>query len=311
MIGAHYDHLGYGESGSLERKEEAGQIHHGADDNASGTAGIMELARLLSCGPPLQRSIIFVAFSGEEEGLLGSQHWVSEPPVPLNKVVAMINMDMVGRVKNNSLLVGGTGTAKPFEEILNRLDEQSPLDFKSTWRNGIAPSDNTSFVTREIPVLFFFSGTHADYHRPTDTADKINYTGEAEVINVAAKVIEEISGRDDLQFTKVATTNPTTMSGDPTLRAGGASLGVIPDYSGEEVKGVKITGTTPGSAAAKAGLVANDILIQFDTKKIETLYDLTDALNAATPGKTIKLQVIRDGKTITMEATPTVRARIQ
>jgi hypothetical protein len=313
VVGAHYDHLGKGGQGSLAAY--AGQIHHGADDNASGTAALMELARLLSNGPPLQRSVIFIAFSGEEQGLLGSQHWVAEPPVPLKNVVAMINMDMVGRVKNNALLVGGTGTAAPFEDILTRIDEQSPLEFKATWRNGVAPSDNTSFVTREIPVLFFFSGTHADYHRPTDTADKINYESEAEVVNVAAKTITEIAGRDDLQFVKVATTNPTshptTMSGDPTLRAGGASLGVIPDYSDDSIKGVKITGATPNSAAAKAGLQANDILIQFDTKKIETLYDLTDALNAATPGKTIKLQVIRDGKTITVEATPTVRTRIQ
>jgi hypothetical protein len=308
VVGAHYDHLGRGGQGSLATY--AGQIHHGADDNASGTAALMELARLFANGPRLQRSLIFVAFSGEEEGLLGSQHWVSQPPVPLKQVVAMINMDMVGRVKNNSLLIGGSGTAAPFEDMLNRLDAQSPLEFKATWRNGVAPSDNTSFVTREIPVLFFFSGTHADYHRPTDTADKINYQGEAEVINVAAKAISEIAARDDLQFTKSPTTNPTTTASDPTLRSGGASLGVIPDYSGEDVKGVKITGTTPNSAAAKAGLVANDILIQFDNKKIDTLYDLTDALNAATPGKAIKLQVIRDGKTITLEATPTVRARI-
>jgi hypothetical protein len=310
VVGAHYDHLGRGGQGSLAAY--AGQIHHGADDNASGTAAIMELARLLSSGPPLPRSIIFIAFSGEEEGLLGSQHWVSEPPVPLKQVVAMINLDMVGRVKDKSLLVGGVGTAAPFENILKRLDEQSPLDFKSTWRNGVAPSDNTSFVSHEIPVLFFFSGLHADYHRPTDTADKINYEGEAEVINIAAKAITEIAARDDLQFTAVApTTGPTTRLTDPTLRSGGASLGVIPDYSGEEVKGVKITGTTPNSAAAKAGLKGNDILIQFDTKKIETLYDLTDALNAATPGKTINLQILRDGKPMTLEATPTARAAPQ
>jgi hypothetical protein len=308
VIGAHYDHLGRGGQGSLA--QYSGQIHHGADDNASGTAALMELARLLSAGPPLQRSILFIAFSGEEEGLLGSQHWVAEPPIPLKQVVAMLNMDMVGRVKNNALLVGGTGTAAPFDDILQHIDEQSPLEFKSTWRNGIAPSDNTSFVAREIPVLFFFSGTHADYHRPTDTADKINYTSEAEVINVAAKVITELSSRDDLQFTKVPTTGPTTSITDPTLRSGGASLGVIPDYSGDEVKGVKITGTTPNSAAAKAGLQPNDILIQFDTKRIETLYDLTDALNAATPGKTIKLQILRNGQTLTVEATPTVRNRI-
>jgi Peptidase family M28/PDZ domain/PA domain len=309
VVGAHYDHLGRGGQGSLA--SYAGQIHHGADDNASGTAAIMELARLLSSGPPLPRSVVFVAFSGEEEGLLGSQHWVSEPPVPLKQVVTMINLDMVGRVKDKSLLVGGVGTAAPFEEMLKRLDEQSPLDFKSTWRNGIAPSDNTSFVAHEIPVLFFFSGLHADYHRPTDTADKINYEGEAEVINIAAKAITEIASRDDLAFIAVPTTGPTTRLTDPTLRSGGASLGVIPDYSGEEVKGVKITGTTPNSAAAKAGLKANDILTQFDTKKIETLYDLTDALNAATPGRTIKLQILRDGKPMTLEATPTARAAPQ
>ena len=174
---------------------------------------------------------------------------------------------------------------------------------------NLAPSDNTSFVTRDIPVLFFFSGMHADYHRPSDTADKINYPAEAEVVNVAAKIVKELSSRDDLQFIKSPTTGPSTRLSDPTLREGGASLGVIPDYSGEEIKGVKITGTSPGSAADKAGLLANDILIQFDTKKIESLYDLTDALNAATPGKKIKVQVLRDGKVVTVEATPTVRSR--
>jgi hypothetical protein len=277
VVGAHYDHLGRGGPGGFRGNQ--GQIHHGADDNASGTAAMLELARLLSQTAPLERSIIFIAFSGEEHGLLGSQHWVNKPPVPLKQIVAMVNMDMVGRVRNDTLLVGGTGTAAAFDDILKRADDASPLQFKATWRDGVAPSDNTSFVTKQIPVLFFFSGTHPDYHRPTDTADKINYSAHAEVINVAARVIKEIA----------------------------ASLGVVPEYGGEEGKGVKITGTSPGSAAAAAGLQANDVLIQFDQKKIETLYDLMDALNTATPGKPIKLKVLRDGKELTVDATPTER----
>jgi membrane-associated protease RseP (regulator of RpoE activity) len=225
----------------------------------------------------------------------------------------MVNMDMVGRVRNDTLLIGGVGTAAPFEDILKRADDASSLSLKPTWRDGVAPSDNTSFVTKGIPVLFFFSGTHADYHRPTDTADKINYKDHAEVINVAAKVIKEIAAQPTLTFVKYAATQPTTrsttgpISGDPMLRPGGASLGVVPEYGGEEGKGVKITGTSPGSAAAAAGLVANDVLIGMGDKKIETLYDLMDALNTATPGKPVKLKVIRNGKEITVEATPTER----
>jgi Zn-dependent M28 family amino/carboxypeptidase len=301
VIGAHYDHLGRGGIASLA--PGSNQIHYGADDNASGTAAVLELAKLFSHAGPQPRSLMFVTFSGEEEGLLGSQYWVEHPPVDLKRVVAMLNLDMVGRVRNDAVIVGGVRTTASFPAILQRADEISPLQVKATWDNGVAPSDNTSFVLRRIPVLFFFTGNHSDYHRPTDTADKINYQGEAQLVDLVAQVVRGIVAQKDLSFAEMPTTAPTTRATDSSLRSGGASLGVVPDYGDDAVKGVKITGTSPSSPAAKAGLLPGDILVEIDGRKVESIYDLTEILNTSPPGKTVPIKVLRDGKTATVQAT--------
>ena len=320
VVGAHYDHLG--KRGQFPGTTD--KIHYGADDNASGTAGLLELARMFSRSSPPPRSLIFIAFSGEEMGLLGSKHYAEHPLVPLEKTVAMLNLDMIGRVSNNTIMIGGAGTSAAFDMMLQRADAKSPLTLSTRWRDGRAPSDITSFVNKGIPGIMFFSGLHADYHRPTDTPDKVNYKAQTQVVDLAADIIDEIARMDPILLTFTPpppSTRPTTRSttgpstrlatrpstGDPNLRAGGASLGVMPDYGLEGIEGVRISGATPGSAAAKAGLKAGDTLTHFDGKALKNLYDYMDALNAATPGKTIKIQILRDGKPMTLEATPTAR----
>ena len=311
VIGAHYDHLGRGGPGS--RSPLSHEIHHGADDNASGTAALLELARILSTGTPLPRSVLFLSFSGEEIGLLGSLYWVDHPTVLIANIKAMINLDMVGRLKDNVLQVGGTGTAPAFEHLIDSLPAGKSFTLKTTWKDGRAPSDITSFVARRIPGLFLWTGFHEDYHRPTDTADKINYDGEARIVNLTAEAAVEVAylPQKDLVYTAPP---PATQPATPaTTRPGaGVSLGVIPDYSSENgANGVKLTGTTPGSAADKAGLHPGDILIRFGDRKIENLYDLTAALDAGTPGVPVKLQVIRNGQPLELEAIPTPRRQPQ
>ncbi|HKN81802.1 MAG TPA: M20/M25/M40 family metallo-hydrolase, partial [Pyrinomonadaceae bacterium] len=184
IIGAHYDHLGRGGEGSLAPR--SGEIHHGADDNASGTAGVIELARLFSAQRPgLKRTLVFIAFSGEEEGLLGSNYYVNHPLVPLAKTVAMINMDMIGRMKDHKLVIGGVGTAKEWRDILAK-DKAFELILNE---DGYGPSDHSSFYGKQVPVLFFWTGTHSDYHKPSDTSDKINYTDEARILGMVARVV--------------------------------------------------------------------------------------------------------------------------
>lgn len=190
IVGAHYDHLGYGRAGSLSPGNRS--IHPGADDNASGTAAVMEMARLLANQPPPARTILFVCFTGEECGLIGSGYLVNHSPVPLRQVVAMVNLDMVGRLRNMTLLVGGDGTARPFDRILADLDEQSPLKLDEFGKGGFGPSDHLSFALKKVPVLFLFTGLHLDYHRPTDTADKINYDGLAQVVRFGVKLVDRL-----------------------------------------------------------------------------------------------------------------------
>src|ERR1051325_8929462 len=184
----------------------------------------------------------------------------------IKQIKAMINLDMVGRLKDNLLQVGGTGTAAQFDQIIRKADEGSPIHVKSVWNNGIAPSDNTTFVLKEIPVLMLFTGLHEDYHRPTDVASKINVEGEQRIIDIDLRIVVEISRQKELKFVKVAGGGPSTRAMDPSLRSGGASLGVVPDYPGLDSGGVRITGTSPGTAAEKAGLQAGDILVGFDGK---------------------------------------------
>ena len=192
VIGAHYDHLGRGDSNSLA-PSQIGQIHPGADDNASGTAGVLELARLFApLKGQLDRGILFMSFSGEELGLLGSAHWVQNPTLPLDQCVAMINMDMIGRIRDNKVFVGGVGTGSTFQTILDQVQKKTPLKLEYS-AGGYAASDHTSFVGKKIPVLFFFSGLHADYHKPSDTADKINAPSAAQLLDVVGDVALQLA----------------------------------------------------------------------------------------------------------------------
>jgi hypothetical protein len=296
IIGAHYDHLGRGDSNSLA-PSQIGQIHPGADDNASGTAGVLELARLFApLKGQLDRGILFMSFSGEELGLLGSAYWVKNPTMPLNKCVAMINMDMIGRIRDNKVFIGGVGTGSTFKSILEVA--QKKTDFKVEYSpGGYSASDHTSFVAKKIPVLFFFSGLHADYHKPSDTWDKINAPSAAQMLNMVADVMLQLANAPQPPaFITVAEDKP--MGGLSGGGGYGPYFGSIPDFA--EVKdGVRFSDVRPGSPAAKAGLKAGDILVQFDGKPIHNLYDFTDALRRSKVGQVVEVKVLRDGQPIT------------
>jgi len=208
VIGAHYDHMGRGPVPSTAPATRA--FYPGADDNASGTAAMIELARLFSQARPGPRSLLFVAFSAEEVGLHGSQYWIDHPPVSIESITAMINLDMVGRVRDRTITIGGSGTAGAWPGILSRSVASSTLRPRYSWNNGIAPSDNATFARKRIPVLFFNSGSHPDLHRPTDTADKIDYNAAAQVVDLVADVIRRLSTQANVTFTESPTTMPAT-----------------------------------------------------------------------------------------------------
>ena len=299
ILGAHYDHLGRGNFDSLA-PSQIGQIHPGADDNASGTAGLLELARLLApLKGQLKRGILFASFAGEELGLLGSAAWVKEPTKPLDKAVAMLNMDMIGRIKDNKVYIGGVGTGSTFQKILEQAHDDSQLKFEYS-QGGYASSDHTSFVTKKIPVLFFFSGLHSDYHKPSDTWEKINGEAAARLLNVVASAAVAIADAPERpQFVTVVESNPH--SGVTGGGGGyGPYFGSIPDF-GQTENGVKFADVKPGSPAAKAGLRGGDVLIQFGDKPIKNLYDFTDALRRSKVGEVVHVTVLRDGKELKVD----------
>lgn len=295
IIGAHYDHLGRGNFDSLA-PSQIGQIHPGADDNASGTAGVLELARLLAPERgQLKRSILFMNFSGEELGLLGSAEWVKEPTRPLAKAVAMINMDMIGRIKDEKVYIGGVGTGSTFKPILEQAQKEEPFKIEYS-AGGYASSDHTSFVARKIPVLFFFSGLHSDYHKPSDTADKINAPSAAHLLDFVESAVIQIANADQPPaFQVVAEDKPSGGGGSGY----GPYFGSIPDF-GQTENGVKFSDVKPNSPAAKAGLKAGDVLIQFGDKPIKNLYDFTDALRRSKVGDVVEVKVLRDGQPMTV-----------
>jgi hypothetical protein len=307
IVGAHYDHLGRGNFDSLA-PSQIGQIHPGADDNASGTAGVLELARLLSPQRgQLKRGIFFMDFAGEELGLLGSAEWVKEPTRPLDKAVAMINMDMIGRIKDDKVYIGGVGTGSTFKPILLRAQqEQAEKDqaqtgsaFKIEYSaSGYSSSDHTSFVTKKIPVLFFFSGLHSDYHKPSDTWEKINAPSAAKLLDLVANVTVQLANANAEDTPKFQTVVEQKPSSGASGAGYGPYFGSIPDF-GEIPNGVKFADVKPGSPAAKAGLKAGDILIQFGDKPIKNLYDFTDALRRSKIGDVVEVKVMRDGQPIT------------
>jgi len=295
IVGAHYDHLGYGNFDSLA-PSQIGQIHPGADDNASGTAGVLELARLLAPERgKLKRGILFMDFSGEELGLLGSAEWVKNPTRPLNKAIAMINMDMIGRIKDDKVYIGGVGTGSTFKGILTQADKDSGFKIEYS-ASGYSSSDHTSFVTKKIPVLFFFSGLHSDYHKPSDTWDKINAPAAAKLLDLIANVTLQLAETSDPPAFQTVVEEKPAGGGD--ARGYGPYFGSIPDF-GDIPNGVKFADVKPNSPAAKAGLKAGDIMIQFGDKPIRNLYDFTDALRRSKIGDVVEVKVLRDGQPVT------------
>jgi hypothetical protein len=294
IIGAHYDHLGRGNFDSLA-PSQIGQIHPGADDNASGTAGVLELARLLAPERgKLKRSILFMDFAGEELGLLGSAEWVKEPTRPLAKAVAMINMDMIGRIKDDKVYIGGVGTGSTFKAVLEQAQKEAPFKIESS-PGGYSSSDHTSFVTKKIPVLFFFSGLHSDYHKPSDTWDKINGISAARLLDMVDSVALQLADTDQPPaFQVVAEEKPLGGGGGGY----GPYFGSVPDF-GQVENGVKFSDVRPNSPAAKAGFKAGDILVQFGDKPIKNLYDFTDALRRSKVGDVVEVKVLRDGQPVT------------
>jgi len=296
VIGAHYDHLGIDQllSSSLYKGKDK-QIHNGADDNASGTSGLLELAeKFSSIKNSLKRSIIFIAFSGEELGLLGSTYFTNNLLIPKENIIAMLNLDMVGRLDSvKKLTVIGAGTSSKWKELLNKNNKYNfELNLSD---DGSGGSDHQAFLNKNIPVLFFFTGIHSDYHRPSDDADKINYEGESEVIKFVFDIANEIQNYDSkIDFVKVSETiNRTSTRSRVTA-------GTIPEfgYSGE---GYKISGVTQGGPAEKAGLKSGDIIIKFGSKKISNIYDFMYAISNYKPGDKVNVTILRNEKELTFE----------
>lgn len=300
VIGAHFDHLGMGGPGSLAPDTVA--VHHGADDNASGTAALLEAAEHLAfTRDSLRRSILFLGFSGEENGLLGSAYYVGHPTVPLSSMRTMINMDMVGKLRDGKLVVEGIGTSPGFDSLLNALNRDS--SFNLTLKpDGYGPSDHASFYGKDIPVLFFFTNMHNDYHKPSDTWEKLNYEGEAQVVRYVVGIVREL-GRSEKapSFTKVASSAP---QGD--RRPMRVTMGVVPDYA-DEGGGLKINGVRPGGPAEKAGILAGDLIVKFGEKTVSNIYDYTYILQEHAPGDVVAVEVKRGDKVLTVTVTLTGR----
>jgi len=292
IIGAHYDHLGYGEFGSLY-SGDVPRIHNGADDNASGTAGLIELAQYLGKNRP-STDILFLAFSGEEMGLLGSAHFVEEPTVDLDNAIAMINMDMIGRMDNEKLIIFGTGTSAVWEDILLDANTDS-LDLDLV-EDGTGASDHTSFYYQSIPVLHYFTDTHSDYHRPSDDVEYINYEGIAKTISHIVRVIDYLDDVDKEQLAFIEAPGEQRQS----MRLEGPTLGVLPDY-GYDGKGLKITGTNPGQPAANAGLEGGDIIIELGGVELEDIYSYMGVLNTLEKGQRTTISILRDGEVLTFK----------
>ena len=301
VIGAHYDHLGLGWPDVHVGDE--GKIHHGADDNASGIAVLLELARILSQQSKPERTIVFIAFTGEEDGLRGSRHYVENARrFPANHVMGMLNLDTVGRLENKKLLVIGTGSAREWGHVFMGAGYVTGVRVESV-ATDFGSSDQQSFLDAGIPAVQFFTGPHLDYHRPTDTIDKIDSSGLVSVAKVAKEAIEYLSSRPDTLTSTLRVTDSHASGGTtPTRSERRVHLGTIPDFTYQDT-GVRITGTTPGSPAEKAGLQAEDVIIRLGDTPIDDLRFFSQALATLQPGDTILITVTREGTKHTTQAT--------
>jgi hypothetical protein len=301
VVGGHYDHLGLGGRHSLA-PDATGQIHNGADDNASGTAAVLEIARALGHANSAQpRTIVFAAFAGEELGLLGSQYYVDHPVVPLDQTIAMVNLDMVGRPAGR-VLVSGVESAPSLDPDVKAAGEGRRISIKAFHEGpGVGSSDDTSFLLRKVPSIGFFSGYHADYHRPTDDWDKIDVPGATEVTRVALTLVERLASRQERPpFVELAPQSTRTAGAEGELRA---YFGSMPDYAADVEKGVKLADVRTGSPAEKAGFKKGDVLVSFGGAEIKNLQDFTYELRRRRPGDTVKVTVLRDGQEVSAEVT--------
>jgi Zn-dependent M28 family amino/carboxypeptidase len=341
VIGAHYDHLGRGGQGSLAGRE--GEIHHGADDNASGVAGLLELARTFAAErKSVRRTMVFIAFGGEEEGLLGSSYYVRNPALPRAQTVAMINLDMIGRMKGDKLMVGGVGTSAEWKRWIAEANHKPQLNLTAAasgapappqevdkgnypvvtgangatvasvtpggrfaltlTEDGFGPSDHASFYAKQTPVLFFWTGTHEDYHKPSDTADRINYEGELRIVSFVGDIARSVDASD-------ARPTYTLAKSDAMVgRSAGfrVSLGTIPSYA-ETSDGLKLDAVREDSPAAKAGLLAGDVIVRLAGRDVRNVYDYTYALGEMRAGVEYDVEVMRGGSRLKLKLTPAAR----
>lgn len=285
VIGAHFDHLGMGGQGSLHRGDSA--IHNGADDNASGTAALLALAEILK-HEKLQNNVLFIAFSGEENGLWGSNYFVKNPTVDLQTVNYMINMDMVGRLKeDNSLAINGVGTSPSFVPVLDQINTDSLKLVTS--ESGVGPSDHTSFYLQDLPVLHFFTGQHEDYHKPSDDSDKINYDGLVKVVRYISRLVISLDVEPKLAFTKTKDS-----SDSPRFTV---SMGVVPDYLFDG-KGMRVDGVSEGKPAQLAGLQKGDVVLQLGDSTVYDMMSYMRALSAFQKGDSTKVVIDRSGQKV-------------
>lgn len=288
VVGAHYDHLGRGGAGSAAAGAD-GTIHPGADDNASGTAVVLALARTFAEAGGAPRTLVFAAFAGEELGLLGSAHYVQHPPVPLARTVLMLNLDMVGRLRAGRLHVGGVDGGRGLRSLAEEAAAGLPLDLQlhgDPW----TPSDHTSFYAAGVPVLFLFTGLHPDYHRPSDTWERINPAGLATVTAFAARVTAAAATAAPPRYVRVE------------RPARGPLFGITPDFAAADQPGVRVVGVRPTSPAERAGVQPGDVIVRFAGAEVKTLEDLMSALRARQVGERVEVVVRRDGREHTLSA---------
>lgn len=294
VLGAHFDHLGYGAAGSLYTGEPA--IHNGADDNASGVAAMLHLAAMLKAGKASGHNFLFIAFSAEELGLIGSKYFTNNPTIPLAEISYMINMDMVGRLNaERSLAINGVGTSPAFRPVLEELavaDIQTVLD-----DSGVGPSDYTAFYLKDIPVLSFFTGQHRDYHKPIDDSALINFPGLVAVSDYILAVIDALDDKGKLEFTETKNDNQGRQAA-----AFKVSLGVMPDYV-HDGSGMRVDSVIGGRPADKAGIQDGDVIIAIGDLVVEDIYDYMEGLANFKTGETATVKVLRDGEELSFEVT--------
>jgi Zn-dependent M28 family amino/carboxypeptidase len=294
VIGAHYDHLGHedGRGSSLDANPN-GKIHNGADDNASGVAGLLELARIFSQnGVKEPVNLLFIAFSAEEAGLIGSKHFTQNPGMGLEKILCMVNMDMIGRLRDSSqsLIIGGVGTSPVWIPLVQKLNPGFSLKFDTS---GMGPSDHASFYLKDIPVLHFFSGTHSDYHKPSDDIEKINFPGEVRIVDFIRKIVDSAATLSTISFSK-------TKTNERKVSAFKVTLGIMADYSFGG-PGVKVDGVSPEKPAEKAGIKTGDFVLQLGAFETTDIYKYMEALGKFSKGEKTKVKLKRGSEILELD----------